>query len=208
MERDTDHSGRDGQPAARPANLPRLLQRPPSPSGDRQSDTGAASGRRNVAAWRRPDLGWRSRGGMRAVPGQSAQLLLSESRVVRTGCHPQAGNAGAPIATGTLGRAVRTSDRHSSPCVRSRIAPLHDPLSCCRAGPHPFQAAPMSYWTSRARTRRGQRRVQGDADRTLSGDGERVAGSRNLLRADMPQCAAPEGRAQLSVRGPCRAVSS
>jgi len=58
-------------------------------------------------------------------------------------------NAGARIATGALSRAVRTSDHRPSPCIRSRMVPLHWPSICRRTGPHPFRAAPMSYWTSR-----------------------------------------------------------
>jgi len=58
-------------------------------------------------------------------------------------------NAEARIASGASSRASRPYSRHPSPCIRSRMVPLHSPSSCRRTGPHPSRAAPMSYWTSR-----------------------------------------------------------
>jgi len=69
----------------RAASLLRLLQRPSSASGDRQSDTGSP-GRwggpgRSGLQHARPG----ACGGVRALPGRLAQLVLPEGRVISTG---------------------------------------------------------------------------------------------------------------------------
>ena len=63
---------------------------------------------------------------------------------------PHDENTGARIASGALGRAVGTSDRHPTPWRRGRMTPVSSLSPHRRAGPHRFRAAPMGYRTTRA----------------------------------------------------------